>query len=178
VLIPEERRYRIVIENVSPEIDCGEFPIKLTTGEVVVVEADVLVEGHDALSCVLLYRKEGEPGRRELPMEALRNGRWRASFTVTELGQYSYTLMGWVDRFGAWARDLWLGLEAGQDVKVELMIGAGLVAEASHRAARSEKGGRPSTAAEKRGGCRLTPRPCAPATAKPSRRPSRMTWPA
>ena len=149
-LIPEERRYRIVIENVSPEIDCGEFPIKRTTGEVVVVEADVFAEGHDAVSCVLLYRKEGQPGRRELPMEALGNGRWRASFTVTELGQYSYTFMGWVDRFGTWARDLRLRLEAGQDVRVELMIGAGLVAEASHRAARSQKGGRPSTAEDER----------------------------
>jgi hypothetical protein len=34
-------------------------------------------------------------------MEALGNGRWRASLIVTELGQYSYTLMDWVDRFGA-----------------------------------------------------------------------------
>ncbi len=148
--IPDERRYRVVIENVSPEIDCGEFPIKRTTGEVVVVEADIFAEAHDALTCLLLYRKVGEPAWHELPMTALGNDRWRAAFTVGELGRYSYTLMGWVDRFGTWARDLRVRREAGQHLDVDLMIGAGMVAEASRLAARRERGGRPGGAEDER----------------------------
>ncbi|MBI3325166.1 MAG: DUF3416 domain-containing protein, partial [Nitrospinae bacterium] len=54
--IPEIRRgqdrSRVVIENVKPEIDAGRFPIKRTLGESVFVEADMFVDGHEALSCV------------------------------------------------------------------------------------------------------------------------------
>ena len=53
-------RKRVIIQKVKPEIDSGTFPIKRTVGEKVVVEADIFTDGHDALSCVLLYRKEGE----------------------------------------------------------------------------------------------------------------------
>ena len=43
-------RGRVVIERVSPQIDCGRFPVKRVVGETVVVEADVFADGHD-LSC-------------------------------------------------------------------------------------------------------------------------------
>ena len=49
----EEGRNRVVIEHVQPEIDDGRFPIKRVIGEYVVVEADVIADGHDAISCVL-----------------------------------------------------------------------------------------------------------------------------
>jgi alpha-1,4-glucan:maltose-1-phosphate maltosyltransferase-like protein len=39
-------RRRVVIEQVSPEIDCGRFAIKRVIGETVVVEADVFADGH------------------------------------------------------------------------------------------------------------------------------------
>ena len=52
------RSERVVIESVRPEIDCGKFPCKRVIGEDVVVEADVFVEGHEALSCALLFRRK------------------------------------------------------------------------------------------------------------------------
>src|SRR5436190_14081598 len=42
-----ELRQRVVIENVTPEVDEGRFPAKRTVGEAVVVEADVFADGHD-----------------------------------------------------------------------------------------------------------------------------------
>jgi (1->4)-alpha-D-glucan 1-alpha-D-glucosylmutase len=48
-------RKRVIIKNVKPEIDSGKFPIKRAIGDKVVVEADVFTDGHDALSCALLY---------------------------------------------------------------------------------------------------------------------------
>ena len=85
---PEEGRSRVIIEGVTPEIDAGRFPIKRIIGEETVVEADILADGHDALSCALLYRKESDADWTEIPMEALGNDRWRASFTVQEMGRY------------------------------------------------------------------------------------------
>jgi starch synthase (maltosyl-transferring) len=131
----EEGRSRVVIQGVAPEIDCGRYPIKRIVGEKVLVEADAFTDGHDMLSCVLLYRKESDPGWTAVSMVPLVNDRWRGEFVVAELGRYQYTLLAWIDRFKSWARDLAKRVEAGQDVTIDLLIGAELVEAASQRAA-------------------------------------------
>jgi starch synthase (maltosyl-transferring) len=128
-----EGRRRVVIEHVDPEIDCGRFPIKRVVGEDVVVEADIFADGHEELRCLLLYRAEGQPWA-EVAMKPLVNDRWRAGFTVKELGSACYTIEAWVDRFLTWVHDLRKRLDAGQEVDVDLRIGAALVREAAARA--------------------------------------------
>jgi starch synthase (maltosyl-transferring) len=68
----------------------------------------------------------------EVPLAPLGNDRWTATFTVTELGTYVYTVEGWIDRFGTWLKGLIAKHEAGQDVASELLEGAQL-AEAAVR---------------------------------------------
>jgi starch synthase (maltosyl-transferring) len=123
-----------VIEHVTPEIDAGRFAIKRVSGERVVVEADVFADGHDQLAAVLQYRAEAEPQWTETPMEPLENDRWRGAFPVTRIGQYRYTIQAWVDRFGTWRRDLARKAGAGQEVTLELLLGAELVDQARARA--------------------------------------------
>src|SRR5437870_2022446 len=84
---------RVVIEGVEPEIDGGQFPIKRTVGEDVVVEADIFTDGHDAICAYLLHRHESRRGWTEVPMRALVNDRWRASFPTEQLGTYFYTVL-------------------------------------------------------------------------------------
>src|SRR5687767_1336369 len=121
------RTGRIIIEAVRPEIDCGQFPIKRVQGDEVVVEADVFIDGHESLSCALLYRKQGARRWTEVPMMPLVNDRWSASFKVDELGRYQYTVVGWHDPFKTWRRDLEKRIEADQDIRIDLQIGANLV---------------------------------------------------
>ncbi len=125
---------RVIIENVKPEVDGGRFPAKRAVGETVAVEADIFVDGHDALSARLLHRKAGEPEWRIQPMSFLVNDLWRASFTADELGHYEFTVVAWIDRFETWRNQLEKKAVAGQDVSVELMEGAGLVQSAADRA--------------------------------------------
>ncbi|MCX5789163.1 MAG: alpha-1,4-glucan--maltose-1-phosphate maltosyltransferase [Elusimicrobia bacterium] len=125
---------RVVIENVEPEIDGGRFPIKRVVGEQVWVEADIFADGHDELSCILLYRKEEDTEWTPVPMRPLGNDRWRAEFIVAELGRYRYTIQARIDLFSTWLRDLHRRLEAGQDVRPELPAGAALAAAAGARA--------------------------------------------
>jgi len=127
--LPEDRPRRVILESAAPEIDCGRFPIKRTVGEEVVVEVDAFTDGHDAIACALLYRAPGEAEWREVPMEPLGNDRWRARFTVDSMGRWRYTVEAWVDCFESWRRDLEKRLEAGQDLTVDLAIGAGLLRE-------------------------------------------------
>jgi starch synthase (maltosyl-transferring) len=127
-------RIRVVISGVQPELDGGRFPIKRTVGERVVVEADIFADGHDALSAVLLYRHEEEEHWHQLALQPLVNDRWRGAFIVAREGCYYYTMRAQIDRFTSWRRDLAKRIEAGQDIAVDLLIGAGLIAEASERA--------------------------------------------
>ena len=115
-------------------MDAGRFPAKRSVGEVVVVEADVFADGHDALASVLRYRHQSSDQWTESPMTPLVNDRWRGRFAVTQVGRYSYTVEGWIDPFKTWNRQLAKRLEAGQDVKPDLEIGARLVEAAAGRA--------------------------------------------
>ena len=132
--LPVEGRRRVVVEAVTPEIDAGRFPVKRVTGETVTVEADIFADGHDTLAAALRYRHESAPGWTEVPMTALVNDRWRGDFPVTELGRYRFTLEGWVDDFETWLKRLGKRLQAGQDIKVELEVGARMLDEAAARA--------------------------------------------
>jgi starch synthase (maltosyl-transferring) len=130
----EDGRTRVIIENVTPRVDDGTFPIRRIVGDTVTVEADVFTDGHDAISCALLYKKEGGVEWTEVPMEPLVNDRWQGAFKVQELGRYLYTVSAWVDRFKTWSRALAKRVEANQDVTIELIIGAEMIAEAGKHA--------------------------------------------
>ncbi len=132
-------RERVVIENVKPEIDSGNFPIKRAIGEKVVVQADVFTDGHDSVSARLLYRKEGKKEWKEVPMRFIENDRWAGEFVVEELGIYHYTLEGWVDHFKTWQKGIKKKFDAGQDIKVDLLIGVEHIEEASKRASENDK---------------------------------------
>jgi starch synthase (maltosyl-transferring) len=127
-------RRRVVIEQVSPEIDCGRFAIKRVIGETVVVEADVFADGHDQVTCQILYSEDGE-NFQSSPMKPLANDRWRGEFTVVKIGQYQYTVEGWIDHFQTWRHALEKRIAADQDVHVDLLIGVELIEAAAMRAA-------------------------------------------
>ncbi len=125
-------RRRVVIENVQPEIDSGRFPIKRIMGQIIEVQADAYTDSHDALACVLRYRHASEKVWREVAMTPLGNDRWQASFPLTELGLYVYTLTAWADHFLSWRHDFARRNDA-QDIAIALQTGAKLVAEAAAR---------------------------------------------
>src|SRR3954462_5454509 len=113
-------RMRVVIEGVDPEIDCGRFAIKRVVGDRVTVEADVFTDGHDALSVVLRHRREDASDWQETPMQALVNDRWRAAFSVSQIGEYRYTLQAWIDPFKSWQQSLLKKIAAGQEIGLDV----------------------------------------------------------
>jgi starch synthase (maltosyl-transferring) len=127
-------KVRVVIENVTPCIDCGRFPIKRTTGETVVVEADVFTDGHDQVTAMLMYRHDSATEWHKLPMKPLGNDRFRAEFTVQQLGSYLYSVSAWVDHLASWRRGLLKKYEARQDISLDLKTGALLAESMAERA--------------------------------------------
>lgn len=131
-------RLRVVIEGITPQVDCGRFPAKRVLGEEVRVEADVFTDGHDHVTADLLYRYESDKNWQRLPMQELVNDRWAGSFTVEKLGRYDYSVVAWVDHFGTWQQDLQKRHAAGQELSIDFAIGAGLAREAAERAKTTE----------------------------------------
>ncbi|EQD72179.1 hypothetical protein B1B_03962, partial [mine drainage metagenome] len=71
-------------------------------------------------------------------MQPLGNDRWRAEFAVTELGEYRYTVEGWIDAFTTWRNAMKKRIEAGQETHIERMAGSILVAAAAKRAKKDD----------------------------------------
>jgi starch synthase (maltosyl-transferring) len=115
---------RVVIEHVAPEIDAGRFYIKNIVEDIVVVEADVFSDGHDALRGRVLYKHETEKTWQFQDMQLINNDRWTASFQVHKTGFSLYTVTGWVDHPLTWHHGFVKKYEDGQDLAVELLVGA------------------------------------------------------
>ena len=126
-MIPEIET--VVIEDVTPRVDGGRYPVKGVVGDLLEVEADIVTHGHEVLRAVLLYREQGEETWQESAMELATPGfdRWRGSFRLERNGYYQFALQAWRDPFLSWAQDLRKKHQAGLDLTSELQEGKLLV---------------------------------------------------
>jgi starch synthase (maltosyl-transferring) len=130
---------RVIIEGVEPCVDGGRFPAKRSVGQDLTVEADIFTDGHDKLAAVLRHRHLPDGTWYEIPMEPETNDRWSATFTVTELGCYEYTIEAWIDHFASWLDGLEKKVDADQPVDSELLEGAELARQAAERATADDR---------------------------------------
>ena len=138
-MAPPDGRSRVIIENVTPEIDGGTFAAKRVCGERVIVEADIFADGHEMISGMLLFRREAEKKWHETALKLVVNDRWRADFRVDEIGRYRYTLAAWIDRFQSWRRDLQKRAEVDEHSELDILTGALIIEPAARRASASDK---------------------------------------
>ncbi|MGC9372010.1 MAG: alpha-1,4-glucan--maltose-1-phosphate maltosyltransferase [Thermovirgaceae bacterium] len=117
-----EGTIRVVIENITPSIDNGRFPIRRIPGEIVSVEADVFADGHDEIRATLLVHRghrDTPPHWEEYPMTPVGNDRWRACFTITDMRRHRYAVRGAIDRFATLSKDFLKKLSAGEATTVD-----------------------------------------------------------
>ncbi|MEI8234331.1 MAG: alpha-1,4-glucan--maltose-1-phosphate maltosyltransferase [Verrucomicrobiota bacterium] len=125
----------VVIENLEPLVDGGRYPLKRIVGDDLVVEADVFKDGHDLVSALLKWRKQGDVAWNETPMSALVNDRWRAVCSLFENTTYEYTIEAWGDPFRSWQHEFRKKNEGGvTPLASETLEGAAIVRAASQRA--------------------------------------------
>jgi starch synthase (maltosyl-transferring) len=127
-------RARVVVEAVAPQIDGGLFPVKRVVGDRVTIEADVFADGHDSISAIVSYRHRDDAAWGEAPLKPLMNDRWAAEFVVQRIGEYTFAVTGWIDPYLTWQRAFRKRVAAGQEVSVEIAVGADLVREAAAEA--------------------------------------------
>jgi starch synthase (maltosyl-transferring) len=126
---------RVVIESLTPQVDCGRFPARRVLGDSVTVAADIFTDGHDEVAALVLYKHHSDSRWQRVPMTPLGNDRWQGRFTVQTLGRYLFTVEAWVDHFESWRRGLVKKYEAAQDIEIDLLQGAALARAHAQRAA-------------------------------------------
>jgi starch synthase (maltosyl-transferring) len=124
----------VVIENLQPLLDGGDYPIKRIVGEDLAAEADIFKDGHDVLAAVLKWRVLGKRAWRETPMSFVDNDRWRGVCALYDEAIHEYTVEAWTDTFRSWQREFAKKFEAGTSaLQSEALEGAVLVAAAARR---------------------------------------------
>ncbi len=124
---------RVLVEAAYPEIDGGRHPVKRVLGDEVIAECDLIADGHDVIAGRVLYRRAGEPTWRSSPLEPVGNDRYRGRFVVDAIGRWELGFEAWIDAYATWRAGTEKKLASGQDIVVELLIGAKLLLEASAR---------------------------------------------
>lgn len=114
---------RVIIENITPEIDGGQYAVKKVTGEVVVVEADVFPDGHDVIRAEILYKNRLSDQWSITDMHPLVNDRWAGHFTVDTQGFYDFKIRAWVDHALNWQHGIERKIADKQKVTSELLEG-------------------------------------------------------
>ncbi len=127
-------RRRVVIEDVTPEVDGGRFPARRILGERLVVEATIFADGQEPIAADLLYRRSGERAWNRVEMEQYGEDRFRGQFVCDELPSYEFTIEAWIHTFAKWQHDLSRRKPSGQDFEVALEMGAHLLADGAGRA--------------------------------------------
>jgi starch synthase (maltosyl-transferring) len=126
--IPKTTPSRIQIQEVTPQVDCGRFPVKRTVGERVEVTARIFRDGHETLGAAVRHRGPGSTRWTEAPLEPLGNDVWAGSFEVGRPGLWCFRLEAWIDRVASFQDELRRKVAAGQtDLEGELSEGAALL---------------------------------------------------
>ena len=127
---------RLPIENVTPQVSCGEFPAKAVVGEQVPIGARSYREGHDALGCNVLWAgPDGVPR----PFTRMRPGEpgldlWHATIEPDAVGMWTFSVEAFSDPYLTWRYAVTRKIEAGQseaDLANELAQGAAMLEHAA-----------------------------------------------
>lgn len=127
-------KQRVIIQNIDPQVHNNQFPVKRSIGEAVLITADIFADSHDKIQAYVRFRKEGEKNWQEAPMLPQLNDQWTATFIPDSLGFYEFTVSGYIDHYASWQYGLRKKHEAGQDISVEMLIGAEMVETIAQRA--------------------------------------------
>lgn len=118
-----KKQQRVLIENIQPQLNCGEFPIKRVVGELVKLKADIIADGHDVLQASLYVTIPNSKKKEEYRLSAEYNDTYFGQFTVSKQGYYTYIIEAWIDHALNWQHGIEAKLKDGQQVRSELLDG-------------------------------------------------------
>lgn len=118
---------RVIIENIQPVVNCGDYPIKRVINEIVNVRADIFGDGHDIIQASIHSKAKAARSWTENRMNPGDNDSWAGSFKVEKQGSHEYYIEAWEDHGLNWRHGIIKKIEDGQKVTSELLEGVELL---------------------------------------------------
>ena len=86
-------RERIVIQNIEPQLDGGDFFIKRIVGEIIEIKADVFGDGHDVIQAEICFKSEKDSDWSTVRLTSHPNDDvYTGAFYVEQQGFYEYKI--------------------------------------------------------------------------------------
>jgi starch synthase (maltosyl-transferring) len=118
---------RVRISDVTPQVECGRYPVKRIVGETVDVTATIVADGHTQVRAEIRFRSAGTRRWVRIPMVESEDepDRFRATFQVDTIGRWEFAVGAWIDAAATWRDELRRKVEAGEtELTAELAEGA------------------------------------------------------
>ena len=96
----------VIIEKIKPQIDEGQFAVKVVQGDCFKVEADLFSHGSNNLAARILFKHTNEDQWRETYMKPIINDRWEGQFIVDKTGSFQYKVRAWIDPVATWQTEM------------------------------------------------------------------------
>lgn len=85
----------LVIENISPLVNGGQYPLKREPGDWVTVQADIFRCSHEKYDAAIHYRHQKSKKWQTAPMKFVDNDLWEGRFQVKSIGFVEYKIVAW-----------------------------------------------------------------------------------
>jgi len=118
-----QQQTRVVIQDVKPQLDNGNYFIKRVVGQEVMVSAEILADGHDLMGVCLNFKHESDVQWQNIRMNFHSDEYCIANFKVEKQGFYEYCVEGWIDYALNWQHGTIRKIHDHQNVKSELLEG-------------------------------------------------------
>lgn len=123
-----DRVERIIINNVSPQVDGGRLPAKAVTGEQLPVRACVFSDGQQELLVRARWRMKTDASEwQSTLLEGRLDDFWTGNVSYTTTGAAEFQIEAWRNEFGSWRHGYRRWLRAGADPSLELPMGLQLL---------------------------------------------------
>ncbi len=120
---------RLVVSDVSPCVDGGQYPAKGVVDQAVTVTATIYTDGHNRLAARVIWKEAAESQWHSQPMVLQGNDHWQTCFVPRKTGRHYFKIEAWLDRWQNYHHELYEKSNAGINVQLELEEGYLLLKE-------------------------------------------------
>lgn len=110
-----------------PWEDGDRYAAKACVGDRQLIDAIIIVDGHEKIGAAFKYRHESERKWQEQPLILEHNDHWKGELKLEKLGYYFFKFEAWMDPLESWIYAVQKKHEAGETVLSDLQAGSSLL---------------------------------------------------
>jgi starch synthase (maltosyl-transferring) len=121
--LPVDGIKRVIIKNIKPTVEHGQYPAKGTVGEQVKFVANIISDGHDKIFARILLREKESKTWREAELKYVSNDWWETYYLPHEPGILEFKVQAWISELDTWKDAFEKKAAAGADIKLDELKG-------------------------------------------------------